>query len=220
VGEGGPAVSNPRPYEDLHRLRLETGLRVNDLLALATKNYHYHYRLPRIPVKETDLRRLGFEQAYGQGAVELDALEALVPGELARLLRQAAEPYVDRTLQRHLDEVRAEAQRQVEGEGVVAPFRANLQRLANEATTIALRYRADLERLDSALQRELEPLRERLDAVRQAAHNEIEALEVELPERSAPETNPPSENACLFDAAREYLDQLDFYKRRRINGST
>jgi hypothetical protein len=81
VREGGPAVSNPRPYEDLHRLRLETGLRVNDLLALATKNYHYHYhyRLPRIPVNETDLRRLGFEQAYGQGAVELDALEALVP---------------------------------------------------------------------------------------------------------------------------------------------
>ncbi len=34
------------------------------------------YQLPRIPRKETDQRRAGFEERYGAGAVELDALEA------------------------------------------------------------------------------------------------------------------------------------------------
>jgi hypothetical protein len=35
------------------------------------------YRLPRIPIKESDRRKPGFEDTYGEGAVELDALEAL-----------------------------------------------------------------------------------------------------------------------------------------------
>lgn len=53
------------------------------------------YQLPRIPIKDTDNRKNGFEQRHGEGAVELDALEALHPGELARLLREAVAPYRD-----------------------------------------------------------------------------------------------------------------------------
>ena len=53
------------------------------------------YRLPRTPVKDTDLRKAGFEMAYGEGQTELDALEALRPGELARIVRGWALRYVD-----------------------------------------------------------------------------------------------------------------------------
>jgi hypothetical protein len=45
------------------------------------------YRLLRIPVKDSDRRKAGFEERYGEGAVELDALEALQPGELARTVK-------------------------------------------------------------------------------------------------------------------------------------
>ncbi|MCF7994703.1 MAG: hypothetical protein K9L88_07675, partial [Chromatiaceae bacterium] len=55
-----------------------------------------HYKLPRIPIKATDNRRAKFEARYGEGAVELDALEALYPGELARMLDEAIAPYWDR----------------------------------------------------------------------------------------------------------------------------
>lgn len=51
------------------------------------------YRLPRIPIKETEKRAARFEDAFGTGAVELDALEALYPGVLARLLDGDIEPY-------------------------------------------------------------------------------------------------------------------------------
>ena len=45
------------------------------------------YRLPRTPIKDTERRKDKFEQIFGVGATELDALEALHPGELARLLK-------------------------------------------------------------------------------------------------------------------------------------
>lgn len=53
------------------------------------------YRLPGIPTKTTDTRRAGFINAYGDRATELDALDALHPGELEKIVREALEPYVD-----------------------------------------------------------------------------------------------------------------------------
>jgi hypothetical protein len=44
------------------------------------------YDLPRVPIKESEARAGKFENQYGSGAVELDALEALQPGVLRRLL--------------------------------------------------------------------------------------------------------------------------------------
>jgi len=51
------------------------------------------YQLPRIPIKETESRAKSFEQAFGTGAVELDALEALYPGTLARIVRAELSTY-------------------------------------------------------------------------------------------------------------------------------
>ena len=44
---------------------------------ILTREQVEKYRLPRIPVKESDRRKANFEERNGQGAVELDALEAL-----------------------------------------------------------------------------------------------------------------------------------------------
>ena len=54
------------------------------------------YRLPGIPTKEGDSRAKSFIERNGDRATELDALEALYPGELARIIREALEPYYDR----------------------------------------------------------------------------------------------------------------------------
>jgi hypothetical protein len=47
-----------------------------------TREQVAQYALPRTPVKETDRRKGNFEAIHGEGAVELDALEALHPGVL------------------------------------------------------------------------------------------------------------------------------------------
>jgi hypothetical protein len=55
------------------------------------------YQLPRSPIK--DEGRAGrFEERFGEGATELDALEALHPSELERILVREIERYYDTTL--------------------------------------------------------------------------------------------------------------------------
>jgi hypothetical protein len=44
------------------------------------------YGLPRTPIKETERRALRFEERFGEGATELDALEALHPGLLREIV--------------------------------------------------------------------------------------------------------------------------------------
>jgi hypothetical protein len=72
------------------------------------------YELPRIPIKESDKGKRGFERRYGEDAVELDALQALRPGTLAQLVRAAIKPYWDDTLQDRLMEACYEARETAE----------------------------------------------------------------------------------------------------------
>jgi hypothetical protein len=65
-----------------------------------------HYRLPRQPIEgkgaayTTQAQRMA--ERYGEGATELDALEALHPGELARLVTRAVRRFLDPTLLRRV----------------------------------------------------------------------------------------------------------------------
>ena len=62
-----------------------------------TNDQVLRYQLPGIPTKEGDSRAKSFIERFGdRRATELDALEALYPGELARIVREALEPYYDR----------------------------------------------------------------------------------------------------------------------------
>ena len=53
------------------------------------------YRLPRTPIKDSERRGARFEARFGAGATELDALEALHPGELARIVSREIERFID-----------------------------------------------------------------------------------------------------------------------------
>ena len=58
--------------------------------------------LPRTPTKEDDSRAPGFEKRFGEGATELDALEAIYPGKLAEILIAEIKRYFDPTLDRRV----------------------------------------------------------------------------------------------------------------------
>jgi hypothetical protein len=70
------------------------------------------YRLPRTPMKETEKRMAHFEGRFGEGATELDALEALLPGQLRKIVKREIERYHDADLadriRETVDEVNAE----------------------------------------------------------------------------------------------------------------
>lgn len=62
---------------------------------LLTRDQVRKYQLPRKPIKATNKLKGRFEDRFGEGAVELDALEALHPGVFGSILRSELEPYFD-----------------------------------------------------------------------------------------------------------------------------
>lgn len=185
-----------------------------------TRDQVIRYRLPRIPVKDSDKRKANFEDRHGEGAVELDALEALYPGELAELVRRALLPYRDLDLAATLRMAERAAHGLVRESwrAELTPERETLATLKQEAEAIADRYREDLERLGAELEAELAPLRAEVEAIRQAIQAKQDEFTLELPERPQPATDEPDESGWLFDAGRDYLDQLEIYQARKAGG--
>ena len=71
------------------------------------------YRLPRTPIKESERRKDKFEQIFGVGATELDALEALHPGEMARLLEAEIDNLLDRDLHHRVEREMSDQELQI-----------------------------------------------------------------------------------------------------------
>jgi hypothetical protein len=175
-----------------------------------------HYQLPRVPIKESDARKAGFEERHGEGAVELDALEALYPGTLASIVRAALDPYLDATLAERYDETAEEAQREAADrwQEETAALREALDLIRDEAQTIYGRYQAALERLQTALEQELTPLREALGALERDVRRGMAAFDPELPAwPAAAEACDDDVTPWLYDSARTYWEQLRAYKQ-------
>lgn len=64
------------------------------------------FNLPRKPIKETEKRAARFEESFGAGAVELDALEALHAGELESIVSAALEDFYSHEAAREVSEKR------------------------------------------------------------------------------------------------------------------
>lgn len=71
------------------------------------------WELPRKPIKEADRRKGGWEQRFGEGVVEIDALAARQPGRLGQLVRERVESLRDPSLRHRMEEAAAEADRRV-----------------------------------------------------------------------------------------------------------
>jgi hypothetical protein len=176
------------------------------------------YNLPRTPIKADHKQKDDFEARHGGGAVELDALEALQPGELADMVQQAISPYIDRDLLRSLVRAGAAAQTAVTvaWNAATKEERAEIEAISEEAAEILLPFQEEADALASRIDLALAPLAARLEHVWQAIRSKSMDLKVQLPDRPESELEPPdSEEDWLFDAARDYGDQIAYYKDRR-----
>ena len=105
------------------------------------------FDLPRIPIKESDKRRKNFERIYGHGATELDALEALVPGELERLVRTGVAPYLDLEISQRLQAAQNEAGQLIEQQwdAETKEIKMRLDEIERKSKEIAAAYEDRLE---------------------------------------------------------------------------
>jgi hypothetical protein len=140
------------------------------------------YDLPRTPIKETERRGARFEERHGAGAVELDALEALHPGELARIVSEALGEFWD------------------EGAAEEAQEKEAALRLAIESAVKAItdRYQAEIAALES-MRQELKEL-----AIPDLADYEP------APGDGDPQADEGL--PWLLDSGRDYFEQIGAYK--------
>lgn len=180
-----------------------------------TKEQVIEHGLPPIPIKETDRRQNNFLARYGvEGATELDALEAIHPGELARIIRRAVAPYHDTQLSRRLADAEEDAEEAAREAWSQAEetYAFPLWELKGKTREVVSSYRDRLESLRQAMNADLEPIKEELDALRQAIKTDMDEFDPDLPPRPASGLTLPDEFDGLFDSRRDYLEQLRHYK--------
>ena len=174
-----------------------------------TREQVQHYQLPRTPIKDSELRKGRFEQIHGEGAVELDALEALHPGELARLIEEAVIPYRDLELEEQLSELRDEMQDQAENllSEILEPYREEREEIEEQVKEIIARY--------EGMNDELAPYRWRLDNLLSRIQADTNAIDIELDDRVEASVDGDGPEEWLYDSSRDYLDQLRVYKEHQ-----
>ena len=202
-GQSMPVAVARKIEFELYRLGVVLDIQVRHIVL--THDQTVEYELPRTPIKEGEKRAAAFEERFGEGATELDALEALHPGDLADIVEQEIKRYYDDELEGAIEET---------AEEVVNDLDAITQRVHAD-------HQAEIDELEAAWDemaerhaREREQWQERAEPVWHAiandlADNQPNLLDVEWPEpKEGDEDDDP-----LFDSARDYLTQIDSYKK-------
>ena len=225
-------VSAARKIEYEIRRDHPDGLDVKVAPLVLTAAQARRYRLPRTPVKETDRGRGRFEAQHGEGAVELDALEALHPGELARIVTRAIDRY-----QRPTREARAAAQRIVVAlrdqlnairETVLAAHADEIAALQSEFAVMQQSVTPQQDAIEAILADAAERCAGHIDAINSLANAFYdraaavwqaigEQIEAQAPDPEAvdwPEVEPVSEPDLLYDFSRGYVEQIDRDRRQ------
>lgn len=162
-----------------------------------------HYKLPR-----------SLDKA---GATELDALEALHPGALGRIIRDAVAPYIDEGIHDDLADAKSEARRVVREEWNehTKTHRQSLQALEKRVRAVTKKYEKELANLNKRLQRDLRQFKYPLAKLQSELEKVADEFDPDLPARP---TQAPAgdldESQWLYDSTRSYLEQLGFYKRK------
>jgi hypothetical protein len=112
-----------------------------------------------------------FIELYGDAFTELDALEAIRPGELGRLVREAVEPYIDRDLAKRCYEREREAQRKVKEQ-----WDAEIVEETKELDEI----KDEMEYIKKRLAEKLAPYNEKLDEIQARCNREKAPIEEEI----------------------------------------
>lgn len=160
-----------------------------------------HYSLPRTPIKETAHGIERFERRFGSGATELDALEALHPGELARIVRQEIGRYYDGSLDGRTERAArpVAAQLQELTADVHRRHDKALKSLRTEYAKIVAAHARWMDRAKVTFQ----GMEDILDA---EAAEIVEGIEWPEAKEAREFTDP------LYDSTRDYVEQIDRYK--------
>jgi hypothetical protein len=165
------------------------------------------YHLPRIPTKEGDRCAKGFEARFGEGATELDAMEALHPGELGEIISREIERFYDDDLSSEIEELEDEIK-----EDVTERTNEIHARYAEELSDIKREYREAAQEFNEKIR----PIQEKYKSVRDRMTDDLENDRPDLNDYEWPEPADADEyEDPLFDSSRDYLTQIAKYREHK-----
>jgi hypothetical protein len=177
-----------------------------------------HYKLPRTPIKKSESRAAKFEERFGAGATELDALEALHPGELRRILVEHIERYYDVDLDDNVDQAASDAEDdllQVESD-VRDRYADQIKDLEEERAAIKADGRAALRAVWLQFVEREKAFEERARPVMEAITEDLKGEAPDVDEFDWPEPAEGEEHEDpLFDSTRSYVDQIARYHQHQ-----
>ncbi len=208
AGAGMP-VSMSRKLEYLiYRQHLDLDIKVYPTVLTSAQTRQYPLLLPT-PIKETERRKARFEATYGEGAIELDALEALYPGELARILQRELSRYYDSSLSTRLFQAKQQiwAQLNEREHAIISQYREEIQAIEEE-----------WQAMSDALTTNLSAHMARRTALWHLIQEELEEQQPAISVEDIPEASVVSErDGALYDSTRDYLAQNDIYQAHKAN---
>jgi hypothetical protein len=203
AGQSMPVSVSRKVEYFVRTLGLDVDVRVFPVILTAEQVQAY--QLPRTPIKETERRRGGFEDRYGEGAVELDALEALYPGELQQVLERCIECYFDSTLEQRTKAIQAALERDLGliWKQVTARFADDIEALRSLHAQLQQEFG---ERMASYCEQML--------AVWHVIRSELDLSVPPLDAYSLPTPMFSGElTEGLYESSRDYLEQIEAYKQ-------
>src|SRR6266480_70664 len=202
AGQSMPVAVSRKLEYFIRRYGLDLDIRVYPVVL--TLDQVQYYRLPRTPIKETERRRLEFESRHGEGAVELDALEALYPGELQAVLSRYIECYYDSSLDERITQARAALENDL---GVV------WQQVAGRYADDVEALRSEYEQLQREFEGRMAGYTQRVQGLWQAMRQELDVSVPDLGYYPLPQPECYGEiGDGLYESSRNYLEQLEAYK--------
>lgn len=202
AGQGMP-VSVSRKIEYFIRQQFPA-LDVRLIPVVLTVEQVRTYHLPRTPIKETERRKAGFEDRYGEGATELDALEALHPGTLRSIMEAEIRRYHDRDLTLRVYQAGAQLRSDLQDQ--------RREILVAHAEEIAA-LQAEYEQLRAEFEERMASHSQRRSALWQTITGELHAAKPDISEYPIPEAGAGNEHTgALYDSSRDYWEQNDAYK--------
>jgi hypothetical protein len=197
----------------VHQLELNLDIKLYPIVLTHEQTKQYPKLLPT-PIKESEKRKASFEAKYGEGAIELDALEALYPGELRKILVRELDRYYDDTLEDRLKDFHQEQETKLSEvqESVYAEHADAMQSIEDEATELESEWQAIIEPFTEEMNAHIE----RRVEVWQAIKDSLEENQPEIPEDDIPEAVEAEERSgALYDSTRDYLTQNDVYQAHK-----
>lgn len=185
---------------------------------MLTREQVEKYKLPRVPLKDKDKAKEKFENKHGEGGVELDALEALHPGEFEQIVEENVCQFIDLNLKEKFEAAGNNALSKASDfiNSELESIRKPLMDARKRIRDIIHRYNTELVAFKQKMEVELNPYKSQLTHLSGYVGELQERCSgIQLPEPPSATVNDSESDEILFDSRRDYHQQLKYYKKFR-----